>query len=140
MQIEATTQASVVTVQHNDKQLDLLLEPPDQLGTWSSQCKELRRIVKTKFNGSNSDRQALFRYIANLESWIPNLRSATTQTIHASQGSSYQHVFIARDLRHALAADPDDAKRLAYVAVSRTRGTLHLQPLTSPDQWRPSPT
>lgn len=132
VRVEATTQASVVTVQINDKQLDLLLETPDHLGSWSSQCKELRRIVKAKFNGSNSDRHALFKFIAELESWVPNLRSATTSTIHASQGSSYTHVFIARDLRHALAADPQDAKRLAYVAVSRTRGTLHLQPLSNP--------
>lgn len=132
VRVEATTQASTVTVQHDGKQLDLLLETPDHLGSWSSQCKELRRLVKAKFNGSNSDRKALFKYIADLESMLPNLRSATTQTIHASQGSSYQHVFLSRDIRFALAADPADAKRLAYVAVSRTRGTLHLQPLSNP--------
>lgn len=47
-EIKATTRASVVTVQHNDKQLELLLEPPDQLGSWLSQCKELRRLVKSQ--------------------------------------------------------------------------------------------
>ena len=127
VQIEATTQASVVTVQHNDKQLDLLLEPPDHLGSWLSQCKELRRIVKTKFNGSNSDRHKLFKYIAELESWVPNLRSATTSTIHASQGSSYEHVFLSRDIHSHLLlillmpnAWP--------VAVSRIRETLQRQP------------
>ena len=132
--LTATTNASVAVVQHDDQQIKLLLEPPDQIGSWSSQCKELRRLVKTKFDGTAADRRALFKKIADLETWIPNLRSAVTQTIHSSQGSSYQQVFVARDLRHALIADPADAQRLAYVAVSRARGTLHLQPLNTPNQ------
>lgn len=56
---------------------------------------------------------------------IADLRSATSLTTHSSQGSTFDNVFINLS-NMAICKNPDELRRLLYVAVTRAAGMVYI--------------
>lgn len=74
------------------------------------------------------------KWLANQKMWVqffhlkerfPDLRMRDACTVHKSQGSTYDYVFIDAD-NLSRCNDPNTAARLLYVAISRARNTVYL--------------
>ena len=58
-----------------------------------------------------------------LNSYFPTIYSANVMTVHKSQGSSFDHVFVHKDVEECKA---DYSNSLLYVAATRAKKGLYL--------------
>lgn len=89
---------------------------------WCQQLQESARAIKAAAL-STRDRKAAWRHWHHCRSWVADIRPAAVLTVHRSQGSTFNEVFVAGDL--AWCSGPE-AKALHYVAVSRARKIVHV--------------
>jgi exodeoxyribonuclease-5 len=124
--VAASTTAQRATIENTvtGEELLIWLEPPAGLANpWERQCRELRHAIREHLSGG--DRKRALKDVADLETLVPTTRQAAALTVHSSQGSSFDQVFIADDLRRCTGPE---VRSLAYVAVSRASQAVHLLP------------
>ena len=107
------------------EQHEAWLELPGQQGKWEEQVKRVRSEVRAHIHGEAARRTAL-QQVADLRSLVPDLRPAEAMTVHAAQGSSFEQVWVWRDL--AWCPLEKGVRELAYVSVSRAEKAVHLLP------------
>jgi hypothetical protein len=125
IEITATTQASRCTAVEliTGRQVQFLLEVPCPDISWQQQIHTLRKQIRSKVGDDRQgERFAALRALADLESWVPSVRHASTVTSHASQGSTLQVVFPATELLWG----QSESKALTYVAFSRASHRVEL--------------
>ena len=89
---------------------------------WHQQLQAAVRAIKAAALPP-ADRKAAWRHWHYCRSWVADIRPAAVLTVHRSQGSTFEEVFVAGDL--AWCSGPE-AKALHYVAVSRARKIVHV--------------
>ncbi len=99
---------------------------PDDYAEAKKLIKKISRKAKSKkLKDDHASRSALWKsYFEIKETWL-DLRSSYASTVHKSQGSSYDKVFI--DLSDIGRCNtPSDTARMLYVALSRARKQVIL--------------
>lgn len=130
LEVAAGTTAQRATVENTAtaEQVSVWLEPPAGLANpWERQCRELRHAIREHLSGG--DRKRALKDVADLQTLVPTTRQAAALTVHSSQGSTFEQVFVAGDLTRCTGPE---AGPLAYVAVSRASEAVHLLPWAGP--------
>lgn len=110
---------------HEDRTpIQIYCEQPGQ-SDWSSQMKEISKAINYCSGQLSPDkRSAAWREWHYLKSFVADIRYGAVMTVHRSQGSTFEQVWIGPDLAWSL--NKDVARQLHYVAVTRCSKHLHV--------------
>lgn len=108
---------------HTDQTITVYTDLPGR-STWASAISELAKAIKLAHFDKDSARLA-WKQWHELKSWSADLWPACALTVHRSQGSTFDDVFISPDLAWCKSKE---ARALAYVATTRARKSIHIQP------------
>ena len=109
-------------VTNRDSVVDVRVLDKSEEKRWYYKLKEM--AAEAKVVGSAGDRKSKWGAYFKRKDSIGKLEPASALTIHKSQGSTFQNVFLHRDI--------DDAyplfiqNQLAYVGITRAAKTLHV--------------
>jgi exodeoxyribonuclease-5 len=122
---EATVCRCVVRDRLSGRELTVWLEPPGHQGDWARQVRQVRNAIRTHVH-KHERRKLALKLAADLGTYCPTIRPAAVLTVHSSQGSTFENVWIWRDL--SWAGLEMDVQQLAYVAVTRASRAVHVLP------------
>ena len=91
--------------------------------------QELIKLIQAKYKQTFAKNYK--GVLAFLYRWGDDLKDIFSSTVHKSQGSTYNHVFvelsdILRPPSQRKKSDPDDRPKLLYTAVSRASERVYL--------------
>lgn len=91
----------------------------DEMVRWKKKQKEL--AAEAKISKRKSD---IWKIFYSRQDMVAKLEPASALTIHKSQGSTFQNVFLHRDIDWDTCLDSQN--RLAYVGITRASTVLHV--------------
>lgn len=111
----------VIPVGSDGEEVEVRVLDRGEEARWADKQKELAKDAKNTKAGR--DRTEKWQLFYRRQDMVAKLEPASALTIHKSQGSTFQHVFLHRSIDRA---DPAEQNQLAYVGITRASQTLHV--------------
>ena len=118
---EGQVQRATLKHLHTGDVVQVWLESPLALGGWDGQVRAVRNAIRQHLDGG--DRKQALKQTADLGALVPLLRPASVLTLHSSQGSSFDQIWLHNDLNWCTGPE---ISPLSYVGISRARTEVHL--------------